>query len=163
MPFEDPELARMRKGITGVGVTESLADELRVQELAVLAKDIAKRAAILVSVTRRRVRLIEFNPNLLPLDELLGEIRRFDAEVLHRLARVFRLGRVDADQPELLAVIEHERVAVDNARDGPKFGACSLGHADEDEQERTDANSCAKRFRHTLPSSLRREQRMCQA
>jgi hypothetical protein len=113
LPLEAPERFEVLEWITRVSVAEALPDELGVQERAVLEKHVRERTAVFVGALP-----VILEPNPLPFNDPLRELRRLPAEVLDGLLRVLGLRSVDANQANAFSVIDLNRVAVDDARDG---------------------------------------------
>jgi len=109
---------------------------------------------------------VGLEPDHRALGRALRERRRFPAEVLDRLLRVERLGRVDADQSDALLTPgdrDDKRIAVDDANDrglsGPSWPSTSskgASAADQDsstETRRALSLQPVASIRHTFPDA----------
>ena len=52
-----------------------------------------------------------------PFDHMHRERLGFLSKLLHRLFRMHRFGRIDADQPHSFAGFKHDRIAIDDTLD----------------------------------------------
>jgi len=95
-----------------VGEAVALPDELEVQELSIREVDISECAAVPVAAL-----LIVLEADVFSLGHPLREGRSLLTESLYRLVRMNGLGRVDADETDLLAAIEDQRIAIYDAGD----------------------------------------------
>ena len=116
LPLVAAELVHAREGEDDVSVAVALLDGLRVDEGPIFQVHVPEQPTVFVSVL---VPDLVAQDNFLAFNEIPGELGGFLAEELDRLAGIYGLGRVDADEADLFngcGDADLDRVAVEYAR-----------------------------------------------